>query len=219
MITCRSCRRRATPKRDEAGLWWCRGCAEPLDCDECGKQLPHQHEESAEAVAVRASIERARRIVADPDEHPMRKVEAELMLRRLGLTEDALENRAKAEAAETPAAPDQCDDRTVGDPADAEEQSCDGCDEGVQFLSSRGLCDGCEEEIEHSAHEAAARNPRCPYYNGQMVHVAGRTFRIDGFVADMPFFTGDEPERPLWPTRIYTTVAGEIVDLPLPKSS
>ena len=41
---CRYCGAYKTPERDAAGLWWCRECKEPLECDECGQQMSARHE-------------------------------------------------------------------------------------------------------------------------------------------------------------------------------
>jgi hypothetical protein len=99
-----------------------------------------------------------------------------------------------------------------------EDRQCGGCDDETT-LSSRGLCDGCEEEVETSAREAAERDPYCPYVPGQLVHVNGRTFRVGTVVADVPFELRAGTRCIDWPSRIYTKVDGEFIDLPLPERS
>lgn len=43
-IGCIRCGAYKTPERDASGMWWCRECKDPLECDECGQQLAARHQ-------------------------------------------------------------------------------------------------------------------------------------------------------------------------------
>lgn len=48
-VGCIRCGAYKIPERDAAGMWWCRECKEPLECDECGQQLAARHQHPRQA--------------------------------------------------------------------------------------------------------------------------------------------------------------------------